>query len=333
MLKVNEGLMNYAIVADIGGTFARFSRVNLNTLQMDKIEIYPCAAFPSFESVLAAYTKQQSLENIQRVAVAIACPVLDDLISMTNCHWRFSIKELKKQLGLFEFKVINDFTAITMCLPALANHELIQIGNGYSDAGKIKVVLGAGTGLGVAYLVPGPHGYTPYAGEGGHADWGAKTEQEWFIFNYLKNNFSHISYERLLSGQGLENLYKALTAFYQKEIDPLSAPEIINKALTQQCTIAQATIAQFFAILGTYAGDLALTFSSFGGVYIAGGIVPRILSLMYHSEFRLRFEDKGRFSDFNSLIPTYVVTAEQPGILGAAVYLKQSLVGEFDVVS
>ncbi|BCA94103.1 glucokinase [Legionella antarctica] len=323
---------HYAIVADIGGTFARFSRVNLDNLHLDKIEIYPCSEFISLESVLMTYQTQHLLQDVRQVAIAIACPVINDVVCMTNCHWRFSIQALQHRLGLSKLAVINDFTAIAMSLPALENHEVIQIGNGHADVSKTKVVLGAGTGLGVAYLLPEKQGYKSYAGEGGHADWGAKTEQEWFIYSYLKTTYDHISHERLLSGQGLENLYQAIAAFHKKGVDPLSAAQIISLA-KQQCPIAQASIGQFFASLGAYAGDLALTLGAFGGIYIAGGIVPRLLSLIQQSDFRARFESKGRFSDFNRLIPTYVVTAKQPGILGAAVYLKQSLVGEFDVVS
>lgn len=334
MVMMHHDRKNYAIVADIGGTFARFSRVNLDNLQLDKIEIYPCAQFSSLESVLVTYQRQHSLHEIKQVAIAIACPVIGDLICMTNCHWRFSIHELRQNLELSALKVINDFTAIAMGLPVLEHHELAQIGNGHIDATKTRVVLGAGTGLGVAYLVPNQdQGYIAYAGEGGHADWGAKTEQEWFIYSYLKNNYSHVSYERLLSGHGLENLYNAIAAFNDQEVTPLAAAQIISLAMEQQCKIATAAVRQFFATLGAYAGDLALTMSAFGGIYIAGGIVPRLLPLIHYSEFRSRFEDKGRFSDFNALIPTYVITADQPGILGAAVYLKQSLVGEFDVVS
>lgn len=122
----------------------------------------------------------------------------------------------------------------------------------------------------------------------------------------------------------MENLYQALAVLNQKEKGLLPASQIITLALKQECTIAEAAVAQFFAIIGAYAGDLALIFAAFGGVYIAGGIVPRLLSLLHQSDFRTRFEEKGRFSDFNSQIPTYVIRAEQPGILGAAVYLKQS---------
>ncbi|KTD32634.1 glucokinase [Legionella moravica] len=326
-------LMNYAIVADIGGTFARFSRVNLVNLQMDKIEVYPCATFSSIDSAFIAYQTHHSLQELKRVAIAIACPVIDDLICMTNCHWQFSIKELKSRLNLTELRVMNDFTAIAMSLPVLSDHDLLQIGTGYSDPNKVRVVLGAGTGLGVAYLVPNEQSYTAYAGEGGHADWGAKSEQEWFIYTYLKNHYPHVSLERILSGHGLENLYKAIAAYRGLDKASLKAADIISLALTQECPIAQATVEQFFICLGAYSGDMALTYGAFGGVYIAGGIVPRLASLIKQSQFRACFEDKGRFSDFNALIPTYMIKAEQPGILGAATSLRHSIKGACDVVS
>lgn len=328
-----DDLGHYAIVADIGGTFARFSRVNLINLHLDKIEIYPCADFVNFEFALLTYQAHHSLQDLKQVAIAIACPVVGDLVSMTNCHWQFSIQDIKTKLDLVELKVMNDFTAIAMSLPVLNNHQLVNIGNGYPREDQVRVVLGAGTGLGVAYLVSAHQSFIAFSGEGGHADWGAKTEQEWFIFNYLKSIYSHVSVERILSGQGLEHLYKAIARYKREDKLPLNAAEVITLALGQQCSIATAAVAQFFRCLGAYAGDLALTLGAFGGVYIAGGIVPRLISLIKHSEFREQFEEKGRFADFNALIPTYIVTAQQPGILGAAASLKHSLIGELDVLS
>lgn len=265
-----ESIESYAIVADIGGTFARFSCVHLETLRIHKIEIYSCAAFPDFESAFLNYQSQHSLQAITQVAIAIACPVLDDVICMTNAHWRFSMTELKHQLGLSELKILNDFNAIAMSLPVLDGQALVQIGKGQADKNKARVVLGAGTGLGVASLLTNSQGYVAHAGEGGHVSWGAKTEQEWFISCYLSKKHVHLSYERLLSGQGLENLYQALSAFYQQQNASLSAEQIINLALTQQCMVAKAAVAQFLAILGTYAGDLALIFAAFGGCILQG---------------------------------------------------------------
>jgi glucokinase len=219
-----------------------------------------------------------------------------------------------------------------MSLPTLSAKDIVQIGQGKSDNNGVRVVLGAGTGLGVAYLISQTNHHIALAGEGGHASWGATTEQEWFLFNYLKKKFSHVSYERLLSGQGLENIYAALSEYYQQDTAKKTAAQIIAIAHQEKTGLERQTIEQFFTCLGAYAGDLALTLGAFGGVYIAGGIVPRLMSLMPQSHFRAQFENKGRFSRFNEEIPTYVITAEQPGILGAAFNLRQLHLGASYVI-
>ena len=318
-------MVNFAIVADIGGTNARFSRVNLSTLELDHVVVYPCADFASLTLALSYYRSTQQLNDIAHVAVAIACPVNGDLVKMTNFHWQFSISQIKAELELAEFIVLNDFTAVAMSLPALKDNEKIKFGAGDSDATKPMAVLGAGTGLGVGHLIPTAHGYIPLPGEGGHTDWTAQNEQEWFIQRYLAAHYGHVSPERLLSGPGIESLYLAIAAYRGLTVEPMSAADISSQALNGSNELCSEVIAQFFASLGALAGDLALTLSTFGGVYVAGGIVPKLLPLLEQSEFRSRFEAKGRFTDFNRRIATYVVTAEQPGLLGCAVYLKQIL--------
>jgi glucokinase len=318
-------MVKHAIVADIGGTNARFSRVNLETLALDHVVVYPCADFATLALALNYYRTEQQLTDIAHVAVAIACPVNGDLVKMTNFFWQFSIQETKAELGLAEFIVLNDFTAVAMCLPALTASEKVKFGAGTSDATKPMAVLGAGTGLGVGHLIPTANGYIPLPGEGGHVDWTAQNEQEWFIQRYLAAHFGHVSPERLLSGPGIESLYLALAAYRGVTTEPKTAAEISLRALAKTDELCSAVIAQFFASLGGLAGDLALTLSTFGGVYVGGGIVPKLLPLLEDSEFRSRFEAKGRFTDFNRQIATYVVTAEQPGLLGCAVYLKQIL--------
>jgi glucokinase len=212
-----------------------------------------------------------------------------------------------------------------MCLPALKASEKVKFGVGTADTSKPMAVLGAGTGLGVGHLIPTSSGYIPLPGEGGHVDWTAQNEQEWFIQRYLAAHFGHVSPERLLSGPGIESLYLAIAAYRGVVTEPKTAAEISQHALAKTDELCSAVIAQFFASLGGLAGDLALTLSTFGGVYVGGGIVPKLLPLLEDSEFRSRFEAKGRFTDFNRQIATYVVTAEQPGLLGCAVYLKQIL--------
>ncbi len=317
--------VEFAIVADIGGTNARFSRVSLANLCLDKVAVYPCATFASLADALQHYQQEQQLTALQHVAIAIACPVTGDDVSMTNFHWQFSISAMQRQLGLSRLLVMNDFTAVAMSLPALTPDNKVQLGKGMAQLDKPMAVLGAGTGLGVAHLVNVNGQFIPLPGEGGHIDWAAQTEQEWFIQQMLSKEYGHVSPERLLSGPGLEAIYRALALHRRLDVAPLSAGEIGQQALAGTSELATATVAQFFASLGSVAGDLALTLSTFGGVYVAGGIAPKLLPLMAASEFRTRFEAKGRFSAFNRQIATYIVTEPQPGLLGAAVYLKQSL--------
>jgi glucokinase len=316
---------NYAIVADIGGTNARFSRVNLTSLLLDKVAVYPCATFASLADALVHYQQEQHLTELKHVAIAIACPVTGDEVSMTNFHWHFSISAMQRQLGLSRLLVMNDFTAVAMSLPALAANDKVQVGQGAVQQHLPMAVLGAGTGLGVAHLINVSGQFVPLPGEGGHVDWAAQTEQEWFIQQILTKEYGHVSPERILSGPGLEAIYRALALYRRLDVAPLSAGDIGSMALAGSSELASATVAQFFASLGSIAGDLALTLSAFGGVYVAGGIAPKLLPLLPASEFRSRFEAKGRFSAFNRQIATYIVTAPQPGLLGAAVYLKQSL--------
>ncbi|MBU1310082.1 MAG: glucokinase [Gammaproteobacteria bacterium] len=318
-------LPSHAVVADIGGTNARFSRVALDSLALDKVAVYPCAQFATLADALTHYMQQQDVADIKHVAIAIACPVTGDQISMTNFHWQFSVKAMQQQLGLAALNVMNDFTAVAMCLPTLGAEQKVKVGDGQAQDAKPMAVLGAGTGLGVAHLINVNGQFIPLPGEGGHVDWAAQNEQEWFIQQTLTKQYGHVSPERLLSGPGLEAIYQALALYRQQPAEPVSAAEIASLALSGQSTLAQDSVKQFFASLGSVAGDLALTLSTFGGVYIAGGIAPKLLPLLADSEFRARFEAKGRFSAFNRQIATYVVTAEQPGLVGAAVYLKQFL--------
>lgn len=318
---------SYAIVADIGGTNARFCRVSLNTLEMDSVAVYPCASFPSLAAALSHYQQEQQFTTIKDVAIAIACPVTGDEVKMTNFHWQFSINEMKQQLQLNTLLLMNDFTAAAMCLPALTAEQKIQIGGEAPVTGKPMAVLGAGTGLGVGHLVPVADKYIPLPGEGGHVDWAAQNAQEWFIHQTLTAQHGHVSAERLLSGPGLEAIYQALAAYQQVDVPALNAGEIGQQALDGTSELALAAVQQFYASLGSIAGNLALTSSTFGGVFVAGGIVPKLLPLIANSEFRQRFEAKGRFNAFNRKIPVFIVAAEQPGLLGAAVYLKQTLAG------
>lgn len=315
----------HAVVADIGGTNARFCRINLDTFELDKIEILACADYRNLTDVMTAYSESQDVPLVH-VAIAIACPVESDSIQMTNHHWQFSIRGVRKEMKLKTFIVLNDFAAAAMSIVTLKPFEMTQIGGGQRDPKAPMVILGAGTGLGVGHLLRLADGSVlPLPGEGGHADWAPTTEKEWAIHRFFANRHGRVSAERLLSGPGLEGLYLAVANYHGRDVVPLRAAEIGARAVTGNDSLAVETVNQFFASLGSFAGNLALTLNTRGGVYIAGGVVPKLMKLMATSEFRSRFEHKGRFCSIAEAIPCYVITAEHAGLRGVAQYLKQTI--------
>ncbi|GHE83239.1 glucokinase [Thalassotalea profundi] len=311
------------IVADIGGTNLRIGVINEKG-NVDLLTVYQCNDFDDLSAIVQTFLVEKSIVAKEiNACFAIACPVDNDLIKMTNLPWQFSKSELKQILGFKKLLFINDYTAIAHAIPFLNDEQKVKVGGGSVIQGKPISICGPGTGLGVANVVPVGSHWEALGGEGGHVDFAPVDATEIAILEILLKKYNHVSYEQILSGLGLEQIYHALCEIHQRDLPKLSAQEISTNALNKQCDICQQTLEQFCKTLGSFAGNLALTLASFGGVYIAGGIVPRFTEYLINSEFRSRFEDKGRFNLFNSSIPTFVVTESQPGILGASAYLRQ----------
>ncbi|WP_440876724.1 glucokinase [Thalassotalea sp. PLHSN55] len=312
------------IIADIGGTNMRVA-ISEADGQFSQIQLYQCAQYSGLAEILQNYIEIKGLSGKTiNACLAIACPVDNDLISMTNLPWEFSKSALKSQLGIEQLFLINDYTAIAHAVPLLDDSQKVQIGEGTAVAGRPISICGPGTGLGVANVVPVDGKWHSLSGEGGHVDFAPVDETEIKILSYLLTKYEHVSYEQLLSGLGIEQIYQAL-AIDTDLPKTLPAEQISAKALENSCDVCVQTAQQFCKTLGSFAGNLALTLGSFGGVYIAGGIVPRFIEFFNNSEFRSRFEAKGRLSGFNHDIPTFVITESQPGLLGASAYLQQSI--------
>lgn len=322
---MNKNCIN--LVADIGGTNIRIAQVNSQSERyICHIETYQCAQFDNLVDVLSLYITQKKLNGLSiNACLAIACPVDDDVISMTNLPWQFSQEKLKSQLHLNSLKFINDYTAIAMAIPLLSDDQKVKIGGGEAVFNKAISVCGPGTGLGVANLVPvDTHRWHCVSGEGGHVDFAPVGEQEISILRYLNTIKKRVSYEQLLSGYGLEQIYQALVNDAgEKQKTHLSAQKISQQGLDNTCSLCHQALFVFCQILGSFAGNLALIMNSQGGVYIAGGIVPRFIDFLKASKFRERFETKGRLSHITLQTPTYIITEKQPGLLGAASYLMQ----------
>jgi glucokinase len=312
------------LVADIGGTNIRVGFFADNQTEVKQLTVFQCNKYQSLAEVLHTYIEQENLTNSKiNACLAIACPVEKDLISMTNLPWEFSQEALKKQLNFNHLYLINDYTAIAHAVPLLTEQQKVQIGSGQAISDKPIAICGPGTGLGVANVVFSQGQCVCLGGEGGHVDFAPTDATEIKILEFLLTQYQHVSYEQLLSGLGLEQIYQALSTINETVVEDLSAKDISDNAITKSCATCEQALDQFCKILGSFAGNLALTIASFGGVYIAGGIVPRFIQYFENSEFRARFEAKGRFNDFNRRIPTFVITESQPGILGASAYLRQ----------
>ncbi|WP_374673365.1 glucokinase [Ideonella sp.] len=313
------------LLADIGGTYARFA-LEVSPGQFQHLANLRCADHPDFQATVAAYlaTLPAGL-GVQHAAVAIANPVEGDQVRMTNYHWQFSIEQTRQRLGLETLVVLNDFTALAMALPRLGPQDVRQVGGGTARKRNVMGLLGSGSGLGMSGLIPAGEGWMALGSEGGHTSFSPRDEREVAILRHAWTQFDHVSFERLLSGPGLELMHRALAAHAGQPVRELSAPEITQHALDGTDPVCVDTLEVFCAMLGTAAANLAVTLGALGGIYIGGTIVPRLGAAFDRSPFRARFEDKGRFSRYVGDIPTFVITAEHATFIGASAVLDAQL--------
>lgn len=308
------------LIADIGGTNARFAIVEGDSPAVDERHLL-VADFPDPAVAIESYLGGRRVED---AVIAVATPVETEVIGFTNSPWTFSISALRSRLGLRRLAVINDFVAQALAMPHLAAAELEQIGGGAAAPGRAVGVLGAGTGLGVSALIPGKVGWTALPTEGGHVSFAPGNEREARVLESLRGRFGHVSNERLLSGQGLLNLAQALAAVDGRACAAASPEEVTQSARNNDCPACREATVMFSTLLGSAAGDLALTLGARGGVYLAGGVCGRLGPLFDRAAFRRRFADKGRMRTFLEPIPVWLVLRGDTGLLGAAHYRLES---------
>jgi glucokinase len=309
------------LVADIGATNARFGLMSFER-RLLYAQTYACEQYRGIEDALAVYFDGRgALPMPRQGAIAIASAITGDRVAMTNHPWSFSISALKARFEFERLEVINDFTAAALALPHLGSEDRLTVGGGVPVDGAPKGVLGPGSGLGVSGLVRCGTGWIPLTGEGGHATLPPADDRESAAIDRMRRHFDHVSAERVLSGPGLVTLYNTLASIDAVPSLGYTAPQITDHAIHATDRLCAVTVAMFCAMLGTMAGNLALTLGARGGVYIAGGIVPRLGQFFADSPFRERFEAKGRFRDYMAAIPTYVVTHPLPAFLGCAALL------------
>jgi len=316
--------MDSALIGDIGATNARFAL--LLDGAVTAIRVLEVAAYPSLGDAIHAYIEgvgHDGLPNPSRGALAVAGPVTGDFLSFTNHPWSFSIAALKRDLGFDRLDIVNDFVALAMAVPHLGAGDRRQIGEGAPAAGSPIGIIGPGTGLGVSILMPVDSGpstrWITIPSEGGHVTLAPVTEREAAIIQWLhRTGRPHVSAETLICGEGLSKLYTVLSALDGIAAPHLQPSDVTARALKRGDPVAIEAVNVFCALLGTVAGNLALTAGSRGGVYIAGGIVPRLGELFDRSEFRARFVAKGRMRSYLEPIPTYLITEEFPAFVGLA---------------
>lgn len=329
-------MTHYSLVADIGGTNARFALVKEHSLELEHIHTLQCADYDNIDGACLDYLQrvEQHLERpIEQGCFALACPVYGQHIKLTNNHWQFTREEVCTRVGLKQIKLINDFTAQSLAMLHINESELIEIPSQQASAAqaiqeyapgrdRAKLVIGPGTGLGVGGLIPANGSWVPLSSEGGHTGFAPKDDTDLIIFKALKAQYGRVSNERILSGQGILDVYRILCEHEQQTASASSPADVLNSALDNRDAVAVQTMDRFCLTLGRVVGNDVLILGAQGGVYLCGGILPRMVDFLLNSGFREALENKGRFSEYMQQIPVWLNVCEQPGLLGSAAALN-----------
>jgi len=313
------------LLADIGGTNARFA-LEKAPGEIGQVRVYPCADFPGVVQAIQKYLADLKIDRVNHAAIAIANPVDGDQVRMTNHDWNFSIEATRRAVGFDTLLVVNDFTALAMALPMLSGTQYLQVGAGVRRPNAVIGLVGAGTGLGVSGLIPTDDRWLALGSEGGHASFAPSDEREDYILSYARKQWTHVSFERVAAGPGIGLIYRALAAQAKKRgaAATLETPAVVKLALAGD-PLAREALDCFCGVLGTFAGNVAMTLGALGGIYIGGGVVPRLGEFFVQSSFRQRFEAKGRVAAYLKDVPTYLITIEHPAFLGVAAILADQL--------
>lgn len=315
-----------ALLADIGGTNARFAV--LADGEIHAVAHMAVSAYSTFPEALDAYLGGLPDPGSIRAAILAASGAIqNDRCALTNNSWVIDGSELRQAHGFSNVRLINDFEAVAWALPALPPDKLLPLGGRRAFAGAPLVALGPGTGLGMAFNAPHAGGRLVLSSEGGHSTLAGSSLREDAVIEHLRRRFGHVSAERVLSGRGLENLYDAISAVDGTAPPRRRAAEISRAGIEGTCATSGAALDMFCAILGSVAGNLALTVGARGGLYIGGGILRHMPEYLAQSQFRARFEEKGRFKKYLEPIPAYLILDEDVAFVGLRALLEVHGVG------
>jgi glucokinase len=317
--------MNPVIVADIGGTNARFGLVTgfdagPGQVSVEQKRQYPSADFLDFASAFECYRDSLAGVNPARACIAIAGPVKGDRVRVTNLGWNISATETRRSLGLDHFELINDFTALMHSTLVLTTDSLSTICKGQVRPDAPRCIVGPGTGLGVAAIAPCNGRWATLSGEGGHINLASTGTYENQVIQQIASGRGRVSAETVLSGPGLVRLYQAVCVIEGQPPVATTPAEITSAALSAPDSAANSALSVFCRLLGGMVGDMILTFGAEGGAYLAGGILPRVESLLRASEFEHCLKDKGVMSHYLDDINVDLITADDAALVGAAVW-------------
>ncbi|TMO01478.1 glucokinase [Pseudoalteromonas sp. S558] len=317
------------LVADVGGTNARFALItsfddSKNQFTIEHNNTFPSADFGSLEKALTLYLSTVSHIKPTRACLAVAGPIKAGQVHLTNLGWHFSVNEFKQHFEFEQLEVINDFAAFAYASPYLDPQQNVTIKTGQADENANIGVMGPGTGFGAACLVRTSHSTSVLSSEGGHISLAAVNELDVLLINELRKEHPHVSVETVFSGPGITHLYKAMAAVKGIPAKNLDAAQISSLANSGECAVCDATLNQFCDWIGSVAGDLALAYGTLGGLFIGGGILPRMQSRLLESRFVERFSQKGIMSQYAGQIPVTLVTQDNIPLIGAAACLHNS---------
>ncbi|WP_076410675.1 glucokinase [Shewanella sp. UCD-KL12] len=317
------------IVADVGGTNARFALAEVQSHQLEQIslsheETYASGNYPSLGDVLATYREQHQIDT-GLVCMAVAGPVSDGKAKFTNLDWQVNASRIEEKFSLEHVSIINDFAAFAQATPYLPQQDMSRLIDAPGAAGAPIAAIGAGTGFGVAALAHTNKGYQVSAAEGGHTILAAADEFQWQILQAAKEEFDYICVERLLSGTGLALLYRCVAKVNGQQVQHYQSADVSRLAVSGQDSTCEQTLNLFCQWLGAVAGDIALIQGARGGVVIGGGVLPRFIDFVKASPFEQAFKAKGLMTEYMGDIPVDISLNTNAALVGSAIFLANEL--------
>ena len=324
--------MSFILVADIGGTNGRFGLVEVAGMQQSKPDYtaqsqktLKCAQYPTLADMIRDYAQQTGTALPEYACLAIAGPIQQGRVRMTNLQWEFAIADLQQELGMKALDVLNDFAALAYSMPHLGSSELHPLHAGTPDSNASLLALGPGTGFGMAALVPHPGGWKIAPTEGGHTNFGPGTLEEVEVLKYLLTQQSRVSVENLVSGSGLVTLYKALAAVTDQQAHDYTPADVSERGLAGTDPLCRCAVDTFCGILGSVVGDKGLSTGARGGIYLGGGIIPRLLEHLPSTTFMERYLDKGPMTGYMQAIPLNAIIKDTAALIGTAAWLHDTV--------